>query len=57
MSKLEESREMIRNFYAEYKSNHPMFTDEDISLLNWLLRQAEITEELKEENEILKRRK
>lgn len=48
--KLYKAKEMVDNFKEEYESDHPMFTDEDIYLLKWLIEQAETTEELKKEN-------
>ena len=42
---LKDCKDMYNDFYEEYNSGHPMFTDYDIKLLNWLIEQVELYEE------------
>lgn len=47
--RLYKAKEMVYSFYQEYDSGHPMFTEEDIEILNWLIKQAEKVERYENE--------
>lgn len=41
LDSLLKAKEMIEDFRQEHNTGHPMFTDDDIDRLSWLVQQAE----------------
>lgn len=60
MNNLKKAKEMVADFHREYSSHHPMFTEEDMYNLSWLIAQAEWTKHYGEKagklNEFLQER-
>ena len=52
--RLEKAKELVESYEMEFLSNHPIFLDEDIETLIWMLEQAKRAQELEKENTGLK---
>src|SRR5690625_3579351 len=44
--RLEKAKELVESYEMEFLSNHPIFLDEDIETLIWMLEQAKRAQEL-----------